>query len=410
LAPKIIKSAKFEDGSYAIQAPRMGVAEQSLEADVSVASPSDAQGIIQNAHMEAALIIQDAQGLAEVMLQQARSKAQQEANHVSEQAREQAAAEGYEVGIERGRQEANVQIAKQLAALQQADKEAQDRRATQLQELEHEVLELSLGIAAKLVAVELGQSRQGAVAMVRAALQHLSERQRVRLRVHPLDLHLLTQSKQMLIDGVDGLSELELVPDTRLGLGGCVVETTTGTIDARLSTQLREIAFHLLNATPTVDGEALPAHVQAAIRALGPAPLGEAIAIQTPLRPEAQQPLPEAPEPFTEAALDAVPAEVAPTVVEAVVPIVTVEAATWDEAIEGALPQPAMLLDGVTGVLADGWQGADQDVVKVLGQDGHLTDDAQTGFAQTDTAASATGSVLNKRGGKGLRGIKPRSG
>jgi flagellar assembly protein FliH len=410
LAPKIIKSAKFEDGSYAIAAPRMGVAEQSIDADVSVAAPSDAQDIIQNAHMEAALIIQDAQGLADMMLQQARAKAQQEANHISEEAREQAAAEGFEVGLERGRQEAIVQVAKQLEALKQADREAQDRRAAQLQDLEHEVLELSLGIAAKLVAVELGHSRQGAVAIVRAALQHLSERQRVRLRVHPLDLHLLTQSKQMLVNGVDGLSELELVPDTRLGLGGCVVETTTGTIDARLSTQLREIAFHLLNATPTVDGEALPAHVQAAIRALGPTPLGEAIAMQAPLGPAVPQAVPEAPEPFIEAPFDGVPAEVAPTLAEAVVPIVTVEAATWDEAIVGALPQPAMLLDGATGVLADGWQGAAQDVGQVMGQDGLGTDDAQAGLEETDTGATRPVSVLNKRGGKGLRGMKPRSG
>ena len=132
--------------------------------------------------------------------------------------------------------------------------------------------------------------------------------------------------------------------------------------------------------------------------------------MQAPLGPEVPQAVPEAPEPFIEAAFDGVPAEVAPTLAEAVVPIVTVEAATWDEAIVGALPQPAMLLDGATGVLADGWQGAVQDVGQVMGQDGLGTDDAQAGLEETDTGATRPVSVLNKRGGKGLRGMKPRSG
>ena len=41
---------------------------------------------------------------------------------------------------------------------------------------------------------------------------------------------------------VDGLRFIEIVEDRRVGDGGCVIETNAGTIDAKIETQIAEVA------------------------------------------------------------------------------------------------------------------------------------------------------------------------
>jgi flagellar assembly protein FliH len=44
---------------------------------------------------------------------------------------------------------------------------------------------------------------------------------------------------------LDGARQLEIIEDRRVGRGGCVIETSAGTIDARIDTQFEQIADKL---------------------------------------------------------------------------------------------------------------------------------------------------------------------
>ena len=56
------------------------------------------------------------------------------------------------------------------------------------------------------------------------------------------DAPRVKEMRQDLMEMLDGLRHLEIVDDRRVGDGGCVIETNAGTIDAKIETQLAEVA------------------------------------------------------------------------------------------------------------------------------------------------------------------------
>jgi flagellar assembly protein FliH len=81
---------------------------------------------------------------------------------------------------------------------------------------------------------------------VRNALRRVVDTGKVRVRVNAEDLETVRASREELATLIDGIENLEIISDRRVGAGGAVVETEGGTIDARIETQLSEIAT-LLN-------------------------------------------------------------------------------------------------------------------------------------------------------------------
>ena len=70
----------------------------------------------------------------------------------------------------------------------------------------------------------------------------------MRLRVSLGDAGRVRAMREDLLTMLDGLRHLEIVDDRRVGDGGCVIETNAGTIDAKIETQLAEVA-RALNVT-----------------------------------------------------------------------------------------------------------------------------------------------------------------
>ena len=67
------------------------------------------------------------------------------------------------------------------------------------------------------------------------------------VKVAPQDFELLNARRRELLE--DGsASEVELVADEQVKWGGCVLEGTSGNLDARLETQLQRLRDTLLRA------------------------------------------------------------------------------------------------------------------------------------------------------------------
>jgi flagellar assembly protein FliH len=60
------------------------------------------------------------------------------------------------------------------------------------------------------------------------------------VRVSPTDLPLLQPEEKRLRAAVPGRA-LTMVADARIELGGCIVESSLGTLDGRMDVQLREL-------------------------------------------------------------------------------------------------------------------------------------------------------------------------
>lgn len=93
--------------------------------------------------------------------------------------------------------------------------------------------ELAMAIARRIVGEACEIPGAAAAHVARMALQKLGSEFRVVLRCHPLDLQMLEKERD-LWNGRGSSRRVELVEDEMVGRGGVVVETETGTIDARI--------------------------------------------------------------------------------------------------------------------------------------------------------------------------------
>ncbi len=163
----------------------------------------------------------------------------------------------FEAGRERGQQEgrqaeqqaqaearaqAEAQRAGQAAHLIERFAQAQDRY---LHAVEHEVVELALAVAARILRREAQMDPLLLTGAVRVALGQLANSTQVRLRVPTDELELWTQA-------IGLLPNLAVKPTVVAGaemhLGDCVVETEMGSVDLGIRAQLGEIERWLLRS------------------------------------------------------------------------------------------------------------------------------------------------------------------
>jgi flagellar biosynthesis/type III secretory pathway protein FliH len=126
---------------------------------------------------------------------------------------------------------------------------AQAERTERLDEVEQELPRLIREIARRVLGRELAQSPAAVVDVVLEALRPLRHRRQITLRLAPGDLPALEAAEPRLQQLV-GAARLELIADTSVEPGGCVVQTEVGRVDARLSTQLERLVAAVMGTQP----------------------------------------------------------------------------------------------------------------------------------------------------------------
>ena len=154
----------------------------------------------------------------------------------------QASEEGYAAGLHEGRQEYEARI-EGLGAMIGSIRGA---LAEEISGTEDVIVEIAFEAVCKILG-EAVANRDGAVAIVREILRAAVEREKLLLRVAPADYELVLRHRSQLLPGDDGRT-LDVVSDERVVLGGCLVETTGGTLDGRLETQLQRLVDTLASA------------------------------------------------------------------------------------------------------------------------------------------------------------------
>jgi flagellar assembly protein FliH len=175
-------------------------------------------------------------------------EAQDEAARCLAQAQEQAVAlttaayeQGFRQGEEAARQALTAQLSPVLGAFQQATTEIAHLRATVLQQAEEDIITLAFQLARKIIQYEALEHREVLAATLTRALEQAVEQDQIVVRVHPDDFHYATEIKEKLGHARGDSKTLTVREDTSVGRGGCLVESSLGTIDARIEAQFEEL-------------------------------------------------------------------------------------------------------------------------------------------------------------------------
>lgn len=122
---------------------------------------------------------------------------------------------------------------------------AHAERDALLSGVEREAVELALGAAEKILGREVSD-RAAAVEIVAQALAAVRRARRVRVQISPQDAPALRAAEPALAARLAQGAGFELCEDPGIPRGGCVVETESGRVDARLETQVAALHRALL--------------------------------------------------------------------------------------------------------------------------------------------------------------------
>lgn len=194
----------------------------------------------------------DIAGQAEQMLAGVQSQADQILNQAKVDAaeiRRKAEAEGRaaaEAAIERILDEKVAQQMKTLVpALQGAVHQIEESRQEWLQHWETAAVGLSTAIAERLVRGEISRRPEIALDWVREALELAAGSSELTIRLNPQDYETIAGQVQQLTSVINPVANARVEADPTISQCGCRVETTYGTIDQQLETQLERIQEEL---------------------------------------------------------------------------------------------------------------------------------------------------------------------
>ena len=232
---EMIQAAKDEAESITQAAQQAAEEEKQQAADEAAAVKAAAQE-------EAEKITADARQKAEELETQTRSTLDDEKKEALEQGREAGRQEGYADG--------KVEVQRLIERTQTVLERAQDKRGDILAETEQEVINLVLLMTRKVVKVIADSQREVIVSNVEQALRKVRDRGNILIHVNLADLKLTTEHTKEFIQMMEGVKSIQVVEDTSVDAGGCIIETDFGEIDARIASQLAELEAKILEVSP----------------------------------------------------------------------------------------------------------------------------------------------------------------
>lgn len=117
----------------------------------------------------------------------------------------------------------------------------QESNETYLAELEASIKALTSAIAKRVLRREVQTEPELILTAVRCALNELVDRRKLVLQVNIDDFELVRGIRESLLQEFDGIGSIEILPNADVDRGGCVVESETLHIDARLDVQLDNV-------------------------------------------------------------------------------------------------------------------------------------------------------------------------
>jgi len=193
---------------------------------------AEAERLLESASAQAESLLRDAQQRALELVAGAEGRVAQ----IEADARRQ----GFEQGSGDGRAAAGAEMEEMLQTMRGLVEMALIERHKIIETAEPEIVRLSVAVAERILNQHVAVDREAVLEMARSAITRLVNRETVTVRVNPADIETMRQHREKLMS-MNDIDNLRIIEDQRVDRGGVLIETDAGTIDAKISTQLREV-------------------------------------------------------------------------------------------------------------------------------------------------------------------------
>jgi len=158
------------------------------------------------------------------------SRAQEEAGTI----KDSAAKDGYKAGLDQAKED----IQQIKIAIEQFLKAKQEV----FEYIAPDILEISVDIARKIVKKEIEQDPQILLETILDVLKTIAkDESRINIKVNPTQLNSTKENMPTIIDSLGLDARINIHADATIDVGGCIVETNNGIVDATINTQLEII-------------------------------------------------------------------------------------------------------------------------------------------------------------------------
>lgn len=160
----------------------------------------------------------------------------------------------YERGFQDGQQTTQMTLTEEFSKFEEwirnidrVTEELSSEFHKNIKELGRIAVPLAIQIARHILNTEVQQNPEIVERQVQKALEFIDNEQIFEIRLNPQDIEILNSVRSRLAGSEPKLEGVELIPDSSISRGGCIVESSVGRIDTTFESQLRKIQNSLEN-------------------------------------------------------------------------------------------------------------------------------------------------------------------
>lgn len=110
---------------------------------------------------------------------------------------------------------------------------------------EKEILELAVFLAQRVIHHEVRIQNDVILGVIKSATKKILGREQIIIRINPEDMEYVLQNKPKLKDEFKDIPQVSFKEDISITKGGCIIDTTYGSIRATLEEEFDELVKHL---------------------------------------------------------------------------------------------------------------------------------------------------------------------
>ncbi|GEM00769.1 flagellar assembly protein FliH [Halolactibacillus halophilus] len=153
---------------------------------------------------------------------------------------ESAKNEGYQAGHETGEQAALADFSSRIEKANEIIHQAEQEREIIIDKAHADIVELAMVVAKKVV-FDAVMSNDALLPIVKTAIKDYHDQTIIRIRTSIQDFDLIHSQTDELTRVLNDGVMLSVLPDDKLPIGGCVIETPSGQLDVSVDRQLEKI-------------------------------------------------------------------------------------------------------------------------------------------------------------------------
>ncbi len=147
--------------------------------------------------------------------------------------------QSYQQGFEDGYKKAILRLEEQIHQLSSVIKELLHQKTEIIKQTELELVELAFKIAQKIIEINLERDKELVLQILKKAISEVKDKSQITVYISPEDEPIILENKNKILESIEG--QVKFISDPNIPKGGCIIQTSSGRIDALITTQLDEI-------------------------------------------------------------------------------------------------------------------------------------------------------------------------